>query len=147
MSKIVRGSFTIERVFDTPVEKVWAAFADMTEKQKWFHGPDGPEDEHTMDFQVGGREYSKGTFHNGVVSEFDALYYDIVPNERIVYTYEMHLDGKRISVSLTTMEFAGEDGKTKFVMHEDGAFLDDFDKPELREQGTRELLDALAGSL
>ena len=37
---------------------------------------------------------------------FDSLYYDIVPDERIVYSYEMHLDDKRISVSLATIEFA-----------------------------------------
>ncbi|HSX15877.1 MAG TPA: SRPBCC family protein [Candidatus Saccharimonadales bacterium] len=143
---ITRGSFTLERMFDAPVEKVWAAFADMDAKQKWFHGPDGPEDEHTMDFQVGGHEHSEGMIH-GVMSRFEATYYDIVPNERIVYAYEMYLDDQRISVSLTTMEFSSEGGKTKLVLHEDGAFLDDFDRPEGREQGTRELLEALASSL
>lgn len=84
---------------------------------------------------------------HGFMSRFEATYYDIVPNERIVYTYEMYLNDKRISVSLTTMEFTSEGSKTKFVMHENGAFLDDFDKPEGREQGTRELLEALAQSL
>ena len=38
------------------------------------------------------------------VEEFEALYQDIVPDERIVYTYEMHLDEPRISVSLSTVE-------------------------------------------
>jgi uncharacterized protein YndB with AHSA1/START domain len=35
-----------------------------------------------------------------MVSSFDALYQDTVPAARIVYTYDMHLDDRRISVSL-----------------------------------------------
>src|SRR4026207_2500506 len=46
----------------------------------------------------------RGTGRDGRSYRFDALYQDIVPNERIVYTYDMHLDDKRISVSLASIE-------------------------------------------
>jgi uncharacterized protein YndB with AHSA1/START domain len=144
---ITHGTFTIERTFNAPLPKVWNAFADQTAKEKWFKGPDSSPDEHTMDFRVGGAEHNRGKFHDGSEHSFEATYYDIVPEARIVYAYEMHIDGKRISVSLATMEFTAYEGKTLFVIHEDGAFLDSFDKPEERERGTRELLNALAASV
>ena len=37
-------------------------------------------------------------FNSGTVTEFDSTYRDIVPNQRIVYVYDMTLDGKKISV-------------------------------------------------
>ena len=56
------------------------------------------------DFRVGGRERVKGGFEGGMTTTFDATYHDIVPRERIVYTYEMHLDERKISVSLATLQ-------------------------------------------
>ena len=101
-----------------------------------------------MDFRVGGRERLQGRWEGGVVSAFDAVYHDIVPNERIVYTYEMHLDGKKISVSLATMQIksAGPDRATLKVT-EQGAFLDGYDDAGSREKGTGFLLDKLGASL
>jgi len=145
--KTTQGNFTIERTFDAPVARVWPAFADLPAKQKWFHGPDSTEEGHVMDFREGGRESSHGAFHDGVVHRFEATYYDIVPQQRIVYAYEMYLDDRRISVSLATLEFTVQGNKTQLVLTETGVFLDGFDKPELREQGTRELLEALAQSV
>lgn len=59
----------------------------------------------------------------------------------------MHLDGVRISVSLTTIELKPQGGGTKLVLTEQGAFLDGYDDAGAREEGTRELLDALGRSL
>ena len=61
-----------------------------------------------MDFRVGGRERVKGGFDGGVTTTFDAVYHDIVPRERIIYTYEMHLDDRKISVSLATLQIKPE---------------------------------------
>ena len=144
---LTRGSFTIERTFNAPLPKVWNAFADQAAKERWFHGPDDAPDQHSMDFRVGGKEHNRGKFHDGTEHQFDATYYDIVPEQRIIYAYEMYIDGKRISVSLATMEFMTTEGKTTLTMHEDGAFLDGFDDPNVRERGTRELLNALAASV
>jgi uncharacterized protein YndB with AHSA1/START domain len=72
---------------------------------------------------------------------------DIVPNERIIYTYEMHLDERKISESLATIELTSVDGGTRPLLTEQGAYLDGFDKPEMRERGTIDLMDALGASL
>jgi hypothetical protein len=55
----------------------------------------------------------------------------------------MHLDGSRISVSLSTVELIAEGAGTRMVYTEQGAYLDGLDTPEQREAGTRELFDAL----
>ncbi len=78
---------------------------------------------------------------------YEARYHDIVPNERIAYAYTMDMDGQRISVSVTTVEFAPAGAGTRLVFTEQGAFLDGKDEPAFREQGTNELLDALGAVL
>lgn len=72
---------------------------------------------------------------------------DIVPNERIVLTYDMHLDKTRISVSLLTLEFKPAGAGTKLVLTEQDVFLDGIDSVAARENGTRDLLDNLAKEL
>jgi uncharacterized protein YndB with AHSA1/START domain len=75
---------------------------------------------------------------------YAAVYQDIVPDSRIVYSYEMTMDGRRISVSVATLEFLADGDGTRFLLTEQGAYLDGLDNSAQREQGTRELLEALA---
>ena len=74
---------------------------------------------------------------------YDALYQDIVDDERIVYSYEMTMNGRRISVSVATLEFLADGGGTRLILTEQGAYLDGLDTNAARQQGTEELLDAL----
>jgi hypothetical protein len=59
----------------------------------------------------------------------------------------MHLNDRRISVSLATTDFKRAGKGTLLVYTEQGAFLDGFDDPAVRERGTRDLLDNLEGAL
>ncbi len=146
---VVHAVFHLERTYDAPVARVWAALTDPVAKQKWFGGPPGKweELERHMDVRVGGTERAKGRWEGGVVSTFDAIYHDVVPLERLVYSYVMHLDEKKISASLATMQLKGEGGKTTLKVSEQGAFLDGYDDAGSREQGTGFLLEALGASL
>ena len=103
--------------------------------------------ERHMDVRIGGSERVKGRWEGGVVSTFDATYHDVIPEERLVYSYEMHLDHKKISVSLATLQLKAEAGKTTLMVTEQGAFLDGYEDAGSREQGTGHLLDALGKSL
>lgn len=77
------------------------------------------------------------------MSCFDAVYHDVIANQRLVYSYVMHLDEKKLSVSLATMELRAEGAKTHLKLTEQGAFLDGYDDAGSRERGTAFLLDAL----
>jgi uncharacterized protein YndB with AHSA1/START domain len=146
---VVHGSFHLERQYDAPVERVWRALTDIEAKQKWFVGPPGEWElvERRMDVREGGRELAKGRFKSGMVSTFDASYHDVVRHERLVYSYVMYLDDRKISVSLATMQLKSENGGTKLIVAEQGAFLDGYDDAGSREHGTGYLLDALGASL
>ncbi|WP_211251745.1 SRPBCC family protein [Andreprevotia chitinilytica] len=145
---VVHGTFCIERTYAASPAQVFRAFVDPASKAKWFAGGGG----YTllareMDVRPGGREHVQGRWSSGVVSTFDAVYYDVVPDERIVYAYEMHLDERKISVSLATFELRPAGSGTRLVMTEHGAFLDGYDDAGSREQGSNALLDALGNWL
>ena len=138
------ATFEIERNYDAAPPRVFAAWADVNAKGQWFGA--GGEQEHELNFREGGREHFQAAVE-GAVYSYDALYEDIVPAERIVYTYNMHRDGVRISVSVTTVELLADGGGTHLRYTEQGVFLDGEDQPEVREHGTRELLDKLGEAL
>jgi uncharacterized protein YndB with AHSA1/START domain len=133
---VVHTTFVIERTYPAPRKRVFNAWADKQAKAKWF-----PTKE--LDFRIGGREFNEGKAPNGNVYIFDARYEDIVLDERIVYSYFMLVNGQRMSVSVTTVQFKTEGSGTKLVYTEMGAFLDGLDDPKLREQGTAAMLTNL----
>ena len=142
------GSFTIERVYDAPVPTVFNAWANSEAKVRWFATPVECTDvirEHN--FCVGGRDRYKATWPGGRVSDFRCEYRDIVDDERIVYVYDMLINGKKISVSLATIQFQKSGKGTKLIVTEQGTFLDGYDDAGSREHGTGLLLDQLGKSL
>ena len=144
MSSVVHDSFSLERTYPVAPEKVFAAWTTIEAKKQWFGNEEGLETvgEQMLDFQVGGRERFAAKAE-GKLFEYAATYCDIVENERIVWTYDMLMDGQRISVSLSTVEMAGTPGGTRLVMTEQGAFLDGLDTNDQRREGTEQFLDAL----
>jgi uncharacterized protein YndB with AHSA1/START domain len=139
------ATFTVKRAYDASPARVFAAWAEPEAKARWFGG--GRSEEHELDFRPGGREVSRGKGPNGQTYTYEARYQDIVPDERIVYAYDMHLDGTRISVSLGTVQLSPEGDGTELTYTEQGAYLDGHDKPEARERGTGALFDALEEEL
>lgn len=144
---ITHASFTIERTYDASPARVFAAWSRPEQKGRWFKGPAEWDSHHALDFRVGGTEQSRGGPSGGPVHRYEARFYDIVADERVVSTYEMHLDNVRISVSLATMELHAAGAGTRLVYTEHGAFLDGYDNPAGREEGTRGLFDILGNFL
>jgi uncharacterized protein YndB with AHSA1/START domain len=143
------ATFVIERGYDFPPAKVFAAWASREAKARWFAAPakEWTLKVRELDFRVGGRERLVGTWASGTTSDFDSVYQDIVPGERIVYSYAMHIDDRKISVSLATVEFGPAGKGTKLILTEQGAFLDGYDDSGSRERGTRALMDNLDAAL
>ena len=142
------ATFVIERDYAAPPARVFAAYADPRAKAKWFVGPDAWEkSDHKLDFRIGGKESVSGGPPGGPVHAYNATIWDIVENERIVLSYEMHMDQTRTSVSLGTTELKASGAGTRLIYTEQGAFLDGHDNPIERERGTRELLDQLEAFL
>ena len=107
-------------------------------KARWFNGPPDKwtEEVREMDVRVGGRDRLIGKFVDGSESRFEALYFDVVPERRLVYTYDMYWQGKKISVSLASVEFVLGGQGTSSCVTEQHAFLDGYEDGGSRERGT-----------
>ncbi len=142
---VTHSTWTLERTYDAAPAQVFAAWADIEAKSRWFGG--GEQLQWDLDFRVGGKEVNIGRIDSGTVFALEALYQDIVPDERIVYSYEMQMDDARISVSLATVQIEAAGDGSRLTYTEQGAYLDGLDTPEQREHGTGELLDSLGQAL
>jgi uncharacterized protein YndB with AHSA1/START domain len=139
------ATFVIERAYPAHPAKVFGAWADVAAKAVWMDDPDFKSDgtEAEMDFSVGGHERFSGLTPEGGTYRYDATFYDIVPDRRIVYCYEMYAGDDRMSVSVATVDIVPDGTGTRLIYTEQGVFLDSLDKPEQREEGTAWMLDNL----
>lgn len=148
---IVRVTLTVGRTYGAPRSRVFEALIDSVAKVKWFVGGDGYISlVREMSAIPGGHETVKGRWDGGAMSSLETLYHDVIPSERVVYLYVVHLDNRKISASLVTPELRepeDDSGDIHLVVTEQGIFPDGYDDPGLRERGTQFLLDVLGNPL
>jgi uncharacterized protein YndB with AHSA1/START domain len=142
------ATFVIERNLDFSPKFVFRAWADPKAKARWLAGPqEWSREKYGLDFRVGGHEYQSGGPSDGPTHHYNATYQDIVQDERIIYVFDMHLDDKRITVSLATVEFKPAGAGTRMIFTEQIVFLDGFDHLPERKEGTEAMLDNLEAEL
>lgn len=153
----------IVRLFNAPVEKVWAAWTEPEQIKKWW----GPKDFYAphveVDFREGGRYLY--AMHGPAGTQFDqdmysgGTYDEIVPMEKIVcIDHFADADGNYISPKTfgmndlpdemrvtVTFEDLG-DGTTRLTIHHEGAVAGSDDAKNM-EQGWNESLDKFALAL
>ena len=107
-------AFTMSRVFDAPRELVWKVCSDPELIPKWW----GPRYLTTtvdkMELKVGGvwRYIQKDAEGNEYA--FNGVYKEILPPERMVYTFEFEPMAGHVSTDTITLEEL-PDGKTKIT--------------------------------
>lgn len=142
------STFVIERRFSAPVERVFSAWSNAEKKRRWFAcHDDWSTIEHRLDFQVDGTEINVVAEPDGTVHAFKARFLDIVPEERIVYAYDMLVGDARISVSLVTVMFERDGARTRMTFTEQVVFLDGHGDADERREGTEVGIDRLATEL
>ncbi len=142
------ATFVLERTYPVAVEAVWHALSDTAAREEWFGGgPQFDTEEKSHDFRVGGQAIEVGQWHGGPRSRFSSIYTDIVEHQRIVFTYDMWVDDRHMSTSVTTIALEPDGSRTRLTYTEQGVHLDGLDSPEGREQGTAGLLDNLGAFL
>ncbi|MBP1853486.1 SRPBCC family protein [Rhizobium halophytocola] len=148
MRNASHATFTVTRSYRQSQARVFAAWATEDKKSAWFAAPPPRQTlKRSFDFRVGGREQLSTDFGDGIVHHFDAVYREILPGERIIYAYDMHLNETRISVSLATVEFQPEGSGTRLVFTEQAVFLDGVADDGSRRRGTEALIDNLTAYL
>jgi uncharacterized protein YndB with AHSA1/START domain len=141
---VVHSTFSLERVYSTDPERVFAAWSDPVAKARWFAAPGG---EHELDFRVGGHEVNRARTGSGARLEFESVYHDIVAGLRIVYASTLSADDTVSTVSITTIEIGADAEGARLLLTEQATFLDGLEDPSWREQGTSGWLDALGSEL
>ena len=137
---VTHSTFTLERRYPAPVQRVFAAWATPEARKRWM----AQGAEHAQDFVVGGLETVKGFDEEGRTLTYEARYTDIVADERILTTSTLHAGDQLSTVSVTSVEFRAAGAGTVVVVTEHGVYLPGQEQPEWREQGTAQQLDTLA---
>jgi uncharacterized protein YndB with AHSA1/START domain len=126
----------IERIFNAPRSRVWRAFTDPDQLKQWW-GRGNDLEIVRMEVEPGGHwryiEHTPDGDHG-----FEGRYGEIVPEERIVMTFEW--DGMPTHLSLETVEFEDlGDGRTRVI--NTSLFLTTEDRDGMLQSGMEEGLN------
>jgi uncharacterized protein YndB with AHSA1/START domain len=142
--RLINGSFRIERIYAASPARVFAAWTDPDTKARWFVGPEGwTQIRRELDARPGGREILQGRFPDGKETLYDVRFHEVIPDERLVFVYDMHVNGVQLSVSLATVELEAQGAKTRLIFTEQAVYLNGEDGNASREHGTGWLLDKI----
>ncbi len=154
LADVQHDTFTVTLDVDAPPDRVYEAFADPAVRRRWFRLP-GRDATYEHDFRVGGGEAARSTFPmpDGTVEDvaYDSRFVDLVPDRRIVLTYETHVDGILRWTSLVTVDLIPDGDGTQLRRTEQVAFVTPtgdgtHDLPHVHG-GIRLQLNGLAGAL
>jgi uncharacterized protein YndB with AHSA1/START domain len=122
---------------------------DPEAKAQWFFPPSGWEvSGYRFDARVGGTEHVESRPPEGEPHVYDAIYHAVDADQRVVFSYEMHLGDRLLSVSITTIELVSVEDGTHLTFTEQGAFFDaDEAGVGSRVEGSEMLLDNLGKAL
>lgn len=142
---VTNAAFTIDRVLNATPERVFAAYKSLEAKSAWFKAPSDIETlDRELDFRVGGKERFHARWPSGLVTDFQAVYHDIVENERIVLVYDLFHNGDKLSVSLQTLELKVEGTRTRLLHTEQASYFSGgMEAVRGREHGTAWHVDNL----
>ena len=124
MSKPQSPSLTLKRKLSAPAAKVFAAWTDPEKIIHWF-GPAetaGGSVRADMDVRVGGRFRISFKDQDGEYHEVGGTYREIVPNERLVFSWAWHSTPERESLVTITLKRDGD--ATMLTLHHE-RFFDD----------------------
>jgi uncharacterized protein YndB with AHSA1/START domain len=117
-----KPSLTLKRRINAAPAKVYAAFTEPQTIARWF-GPQGVQKvEAETDLRVGGRYRIVGHMANDT-HEVGGVYREIVPNEKLVYTWAWKSTPER--ESLVTVQFKPDGAGTILTLTHEQFFDDD----------------------
>ncbi|HEX7746008.1 MAG TPA: SRPBCC family protein [Micromonosporaceae bacterium] len=114
---------TLSRVFDAPRRLVWEAMTQPQHIKRWWGR--GNDLEVTLDFRPGGSYRYVEHAEDGTDYAFRGEIREIVPQERVVQTFEF--EGMPGHIAVETMTLEDQDGKTLVVIRSSFSSTEDRD--------------------
>jgi uncharacterized protein YndB with AHSA1/START domain len=136
------AEFAITLRFRAPVRRVFRAWQDPRDLERWAWGSVGVDCRAEVDFRVGGKHSVSTARPDGARWSFSGEYVEIVPNRKIVHTlaWQAPMGYEPVEERLS-VKFADDDGATTVEFRHRG----DLSKASLAEHGRGwvDVLDAL----
>jgi uncharacterized protein YndB with AHSA1/START domain len=130
---LVEPSLTLKRRLKASPEAVYAAWTDPEKIVRWF-GPDtGPVKQAETDLRVGGRYFVIFNTEDGEQHHVSGVYREVVPDEKLVFTWTWRTLPERESVVTILIKPDGS-GSLLTLMHE--KFFDEPARDRHREGWT-----------
>src|SRR5579862_9760082 len=115
-NKPQHATITLEHSYPAPPERVFAEFADPVARARWSAPSNDALIYDEADFRVGGKD----AFRCGPKGDLrffgETRYLHIVPNERVVSSETVDVDGQRLAIALTTLDFEPRDEGTNLTV-------------------------------
>jgi uncharacterized protein YndB with AHSA1/START domain len=118
-SFVAKPSLTFKRRLNAPPAKVWAAWTDPEKIAHWF-GPAQTKDGSVraeLDVRVGSRFRASFNTEDGEYHQVGGVYREVVPNQRLVFSWAWHSTPERESLVTVTLKPDGA-GTLLTLQHE-----------------------------
>ena len=112
------ATINLERTYRAPLERVYSEFADPVARARWSAPSNDVLIYDQTEFRSGGRDLFRCGPKNDPKFRGETFYHLIVPNRRVVSSETLDVDGQRLAVSLSTLDFepAGEGTNLKVTV-------------------------------
>ena len=113
------NELVITRVFDAPRELVFKAWTDPRHIGKWFGPKHHPSVNMSIDVRPGGAWRGRlRPVAGGPDLALGGVYREIVPPERLVFTFAWDEEGERGLETVVTITFEDQGGKTRMTLRQ-----------------------------
>lgn len=135
-----KPSLTIKRRLNAPPAQVFAAWTDPEKVKKWMGPGEVKAERVECDVRTGGRYYWAMRAPDGERHEVSGVYREVVPNEKLVFTWAWQTTPERESLVTVLLKPDGA-GTLLTLTHEQ--FFDD-DARDRHQNGWNGALDKMA---
>jgi uncharacterized protein YndB with AHSA1/START domain len=145
--KTQHATFTLEHSYPAPVERVFSEFADPVVRARWSALSEDVLIYDEADFRVGGKDIFRCGPKGDPKFRGETRYFLILPNERVVSSETLDMDGRRLAISLTTLDFESKEDATILTITVQMISLVGADMIRGYESGNKSALENLAKHL
>ena len=112
------ATITLAHSYPAPVERVYSEFADPVARARWSSPSGDVLIYDATDFREGGRDIFRCGPSSNPKFHGETTYHLIVPNRQVVSSETLDVDGQRLAVSVTTLDFepTGEGTEVKVIV-------------------------------